>query len=242
MASKQVKSECLPLYQQIMEDIKARIENGTYPNGSKIAGEQELGAEYGVSRITVRHAVSKLCAEGYLIKRQGVGTFVGKPRIHRLVSSITSFSESCTALGMTPSYLQKKLIIVPSRPDERAFLHLGEDGKLIYTSRILYADGVPIMLENCFYPHVERFAWILETPLDQPLYPLLSLHGIYPVKGKRMLEIVPASPEMSAEMQTPNGAPMFYKNAYLQDKDGQPLFIERSYVVGSRYVFDISIS
>ena len=66
----------VPLYMQIKEDIKAAIQQGVYKAKEKIPTEPELSAEYSVSRITVRRAIEELCGEGYLIKRQGLGTFV----------------------------------------------------------------------------------------------------------------------------------------------------------------------
>ena len=69
-------SAVVPLYQQVKDDIRAAIESGKYKTNEKIPPEPELSAEYSVSRITVRRAVEELCAEGYLVKMQGRGTFV----------------------------------------------------------------------------------------------------------------------------------------------------------------------
>lgn len=66
----------IPLYQQLKEEIKAAIKNGTFPSGTKIPTESELSEKFNVSRITVRRAVQELCQEDYLSKKQGKGTFV----------------------------------------------------------------------------------------------------------------------------------------------------------------------
>lgn len=231
----------LPLYQQIYEDIRHKIDSGKLQPGDRIRSEVDLIKDYQVSRITVRRALSKLTADGYLYKKQGIGTFVGKPRVRRVISSIDSFSESCKTLGLVPSYRLNKLLIVPTRSDEQTFLKLDDNTKLIYSSRILFADGVPVMQENCFFPHTSKFDWVLETSLEQPLYPLLKQHDVLPRStAKRTLEIAIASPEMATMMKMPAAAPMFYKNDYLLDEKKEPLFIERSFMVGTRYVFDIT--
>ena len=98
-------SAVVPLYQQVKDDIRAAIESGKYKTNEKIPPEPELSAEYSVSRITVRRAVEELCAEGYLVKMQGRGTFVSKPRIHRKFTSgrgAASFTEICKENGMVP--------------------------------------------------------------------------------------------------------------------------------------------
>ncbi len=236
-----VQMQIRPLYQEIIEDIKSKITNGSYTTGQKIPSETVLMEEYEVSRITIRRAISALSDEGYLVKKQGLGTFVEKPRIRRMISSILSFSQSCADLEMTPSYIQSKLILVKPRPDEAKFLSLGENDLLIYSKRILCADHLPIMQENCFFPNREEFAWILHTSLEQPLYPLLEAHGQLPKStDKRTLEIALADDKMAAMLKMPKGGALFYKTAYLCGENKRPLFIERSYIVGNRYIFDIT--
>lgn len=72
-----------PLYQQIYADVKASITDGTYAPGDQLPTEQELCSKYGASRITVRRTLNDLCTNGFLIKRQGVGSFVSKVHFDR---------------------------------------------------------------------------------------------------------------------------------------------------------------
>ncbi len=62
----------------IIKDIKKSINNGKYQAGDKIPSENMLSEEYGVSRQTVRKALSELISEGYLYAVHGSGTFVAK--------------------------------------------------------------------------------------------------------------------------------------------------------------------
>lgn len=68
----------LPLYFKIKRVIKKRIADGTYPLGEKIPNEHDLSKEFGVNRLTVRHALILLVQEGYLKRTQRRGTFVLK--------------------------------------------------------------------------------------------------------------------------------------------------------------------
>lgn len=149
-------SAVVPLYQQVKDDIRAAIESGKYKTNEKIPPEPELSAEYSVSRITVRRAVEELCAEGYLVKMQGRGTFVSKPRIHRKFTSgkgAASFTEICKENGMVPGARLLNRQIVPVRKDEEAFFHVGPEALLIYIQRLRTADGQPVFLENLFLPY-----------------------------------------------------------------------------------------
>ena len=124
----------VPLYQQIKEDIKAAIQQGTYKAKEKIPTEPELSAQYSVSRITVRRAIEELCGEGYLIKRQGLGTFVSTPRIHRKITDgnrLESFSTLCQSYGMEAGAHLLSRQIVPIRQEEQEFFGLEADALLI---------------------------------------------------------------------------------------------------------------
>ena len=99
------KKSQLPLYAQLMKEIKDQIRKGTYKEGDQIPTEGELSAAYQVSRITVRRTIEELCSQGFLVKRQGKGTFVEIPKIYRKIENDNnmSFSEACRSNGRKPS-------------------------------------------------------------------------------------------------------------------------------------------
>ena len=69
-------ADILPRYYQIKAIIKKWILEKEFDFGDKIPSENELAGRFGVSRLTVRQAVSKLAEEGFLTTRRGAGTFV----------------------------------------------------------------------------------------------------------------------------------------------------------------------
>lgn len=231
-----------PLYQQLMEDIKGAIEEGKYRYGDKIPSEPELSEQYCVSRITVRRAVDELCTEGYLIKRQGKGTYVDRPKLHRKIEhadDTMSFSDLCALNGMKHSVRVTSVQLVPARQDEIKFLGLKPGDNLLYIQRVHYADSDPIQIENNFYP-VNRFHFLENEDLEnQSLFHLLrEKYHIDPSSTqKTTLEIVRASQNLASLLKVPLGEPLFYMNAYFTSDDGTPLFVGRQYIVGNRYVF-----
>jgi DNA-binding LacI/PurR family transcriptional regulator len=68
----------LPLYRQVADDIRARIESGTLQVGDRIGSQQELTKLYQVSPITVKKAVADLIREGLLYSRVGKGIYVAR--------------------------------------------------------------------------------------------------------------------------------------------------------------------
>ncbi len=65
----------MSLPERAAQDIRDAVRSGTYPDG-RLPAEPILAQQLGVSKATVRHAVSILEQEGLLSRRQGAGTFV----------------------------------------------------------------------------------------------------------------------------------------------------------------------
>ncbi|PYG85915.1 GntR family transcriptional regulator [Ruminiclostridium sufflavum DSM 19573] len=233
-----------PLYQQMMAEIKSKIEDGEYAYNEKIPSEEKLGKEYSVSRITVRRAIDELCTEGYLIKKQGKGTFVDKKKMHRKLektSDVLSFSEACRAVGMIPGARVIKRSVCIVHADERKFFGVPEDTPILYIQRVLSADGTPIQIENNYYPYT-KFKFLMEEPLENgSLFALLrEKYGINVCNtSKTLLEVVRAKGEKAELLDVLTGEPLFYQNCYFIDENEEPLFIGRQYIAGNRYVFNL---
>ena len=58
-----------PRYQVLATELKKQLADGVYPVHSKIPSEHTLGAQFHVSRVTVRKALEILEGEGLLERR-----------------------------------------------------------------------------------------------------------------------------------------------------------------------------
>jgi len=70
----------LPIYRQLKEIIKEKIEDGKFRPGDRIPTEYELCEQFEISRAPVRQALLELVNEGVLYRQQGSGTFVNHHR------------------------------------------------------------------------------------------------------------------------------------------------------------------
>lgn len=66
----------LPLIKQIYTQIRERILSGQLPAGERLPSTRALAAELKVSRNVILEAYDQLLAEGFLVSRQGAGTFI----------------------------------------------------------------------------------------------------------------------------------------------------------------------
>ena len=227
----------VPLYQQVMDDLKGEIARGVYAAGSRIPSEMELAKSYGVGRITVRRAIEELSRAGYLNRQQGRGTFVCAPKLKRKIvqkGDVQSFTEACAANDT----------VVAATREDAAFFGVEPGCELIVVERVRTADGVPVMLENnafvlADHPYLQQLAD--EDLADNSIFALVAVHsGRAPLKSDPCtVEIALADAQTAPLLEVPVGEPLFYMEAYFTDADERPLLLGRQKIVGSRYVFDI---
>lgn len=68
-----------PLYHRVYTALKQKLTDGIHAPGEPLPGEPTLALQYGVSRVTVRRALSQLEAEKLVRRKPGAGTFASKP-------------------------------------------------------------------------------------------------------------------------------------------------------------------
>lgn len=74
------KNSPSPIYHQLEEEIKGAIQSLELVPGEMIPSEKEYTEKYGISRMTVRQAISNLVNGGYLYRQRGKGTFVAEQK------------------------------------------------------------------------------------------------------------------------------------------------------------------
>ncbi len=138
-----------PRYRALAESLRARIVAGDQAPGSQLPTEMDLAQEFGVSRGTVIKAIDVLVAEGIVTKRQGAGSFVSLPSLHRRSLRMLSFTETVSAEGYKAS--QRVLFYRPARDDEaRAFGAVEPSAMLV---RLRFVDSVPCAIHRSVIPN-----------------------------------------------------------------------------------------
>ncbi len=166
----------IPLYRQIQDRLRARIESNEWRVGERLPTEQQLCDQFGVSRITVVRALNRLADEGLIIKAQGRGTFVSAPKWMPDPRTLLSFTEEMAERGLKPGsrILSVQLYCPPARLLERLSL---APGSLVWKiERLLTADGEHMGLQRAHLPQ-SRFPALGEMLKDgDSLYELLAAH------------------------------------------------------------------
>ena len=113
----------MPAWAQVQRDIR-RLVDQKLPAGHQLPTERELSEIYGVSRITVRQALTGLASDGYVERRQGSGTFVAdRPDfVQHDFGLNVHWRKRFTAAGQSASSIQVRDL--PSEPEPHELVKL----------------------------------------------------------------------------------------------------------------------
>lgn len=134
---------------RVREAVRNRLE--MLDVGDTIPPERQLATEFGVSRMTLRHAIEDLVREGVLARRQGRGTFVAAPKIAYPLT-MTSFSEEMRRRGHVPTSRTVDMIITSAGPRVSRRLEISPAAEIIRACRLRLADGEPMAIERLHVP------------------------------------------------------------------------------------------
>lgn len=224
-----------PLYVQLMEELETSIRNGVYKPGDKIMTEAEMAREYGVSLITVRKAVGSLMEKGLVVRKQGKGTFVTKPKYSRNMKKLQSFTEMCEQMGVKPGarVLENRLIAAGKKVADRLGIEPGSN--VVYISRLRLADGEPVQVEKSYFPL--KYAFLLEEDLnDGSMFECLKEKaGAKVASSEKMIELCRATAEEAALMDVKKGDYLLFVKSTAYDENGEPMYAGIQLINGDRF-------
>jgi GntR family transcriptional regulator len=145
------KNSSVPIYAQLERIIKDNIKEKKYLPGEPLPTERELTELFGVSRMTIRQAISNLVNEGVLYRIPGKGAYVSKEVIEKKLE-IESFSEDMEKRGLTPG--SKIIYFEKIAPDEeiKEKLKLSTSEEIFFLNRLRLANDEPMAIEYCYLP------------------------------------------------------------------------------------------
>src|SRR5712692_1979458 len=227
----------MPRYREIETAIRQRLAKLT--PGAELPSEAQLCEEFGVSRMTARHAMHRLAQEGLVFRVRGRGTFVGEPPTHRRANSLLSFSNEMRRQGRTPSSrLLGRALRAPTR-EEAARLQLKESEKVLWLRRIRLADGLPIAVESTRL-HRRTATAVLAADLQQEsLHAVLVRAGCLPTGGRATITAEPAAADDARWLNMRRGDPMLVERRVILDQQERPLEYTESRYPADRYALDV---
>lgn len=224
------------VHTQIEDWLSGAIAAGRFSPGDRLPAEQDLAGWFGVSRMTLRHALGELARRGLVIRSvgRGGGTFVAEPKLEWDLTTLAGFSQQLRRHGVTPGARVLAASGHPAGPATAAALEISEDDRVYGVRRIRLADGRPVALAHSWFP-AALFPGMLECRLDGSLYELLEAgYGQRPHRARERLEPVAASAREAEALGTGEGAPLMLVERTAYSRSGQPLEFARDLFRGDR--------
>lgn len=145
------------LWQQVEKVLLRRIRNGRFDGSERLPSENDLAAQFGVNRHTVRQAIAGLVDRGIVFKRKGGGSYLVPGPIDYPIGKRTRFNTNIAMQGREPS---RTLLEVGERAvygKIASALKLREGEEAIFLHLVGWADAVPISVAKTYLP-ARRFA------------------------------------------------------------------------------------
>lgn len=222
-------------YQEIEHWLRARVLNGR--EGDPLPSEAELGAQFGVSRMTARQAVQNLAADGLVRRHRGSGTFIAPKPLHRHSGPLMSFTADMKRRGLTASSELLSAELREATPAEVDALRLGQNPRIVSIARLRLASHTPMAIEHTSLP--PDCAPVLAEDLETgSLHEALRKLGRIPVTALTWISARAATTLESKLLELPSKSPVLVEKRIISDQNGRPVESTMTVYHPDRYIID----
>lgn len=212
--------------------IRQQIHADAYPDG--LPAEEELAAEFLVSRNAVREALTVLKHEGLINRTPRVGTHVGQRKHNHGLDALLGLKETLKGLGDVCNEVRAAMpVTAPPSVARRLRLEPGQEA--VFVERLRYLGDLPLSLDQT-YLAPDIGTRVLGHPLEtNDLFALIE-----EVSGQRLgsaaltVEAIPADAQSAATLQVPGGAALLMLERLTSLDDGRPVDLEYIRMRGDR--------
>ncbi len=234
------KDSPLSLYYQLKQIITEMIEKKELQENDRLPTEQELCDRYGISRATVRQALTELENEDYIYKIQGKGTFVSPNKFQQDLLKFYSFTDEMKKIGKTPSSKVLDFKIVNSDKKISNILEINQGLKVYEFTRLRLADNEPMMLETTYIPY-ELFPGITQEKLENtPLYKILiDEYGTIFSKAEEIFRATLLNEEEANKLKYINGGPAILLERMTYNSQNRIIEYTKSVARGDKFKYHV---
>ncbi len=235
----------VPLYYQLQEIIRARIESGQWGPGQQLPPEAELCEEFKLSRGTVRQALADLVREGMLHRRRGKGSFVATPKIPQDIMRVAG-GFSAYAKQVIGSELGSRLIqagVVRASGSLAGKFRIPEGSELIEVRKVKLADGQPYFLATSYVPRHICPGLESEDHSSGSLFEMLrEKYGITIARVEGWFEPILINEYEASILEVEKGSPAMLYERMRFTADDQPVMLSKHVIRGDmcRLTFQVS--
>ncbi|SHN34593.1 GntR family transcriptional regulator [Gracilibacillus kekensis] len=235
------KQSPIPIYHQLEEQIKARIENGELLPGDLLPSEREYAEQLNISRMTVRQAITNLVNDRYLHRIKGKGTFITEKKFEQSLNGLTSFTEDMKSRGMEPSNKLINFEIIPAKLSLAEQLNIPEHTPVYEIKRVRLAEGIPMAFERT-YISANLIKGVTDDIVKSSLYHYIeSGLGLKLGRATQIFEATIANQEEIEFLEIPENSPVLFMKRLTKLENGSPFEVVKSSYRADRYKFMLDL-
>ena len=231
----------VPLYYQLKEIFRSWIAAGDFDQDGRFPSEAELQQQFKVSRMTIRRALSELVQEGFLVREQGRGSFVVRPRVQDQLRYLTSFTEDMRLRGL-PTRSRILDFRLVHDPEVAKAMGIPESEELVQLRRLRLVRDDPVAIQNAFIRHRFCPGLVERGLMEGSLYATLEQgYGLRLGRAIQMVEAKPADEYEARLLEIEPGQPVLLLERLTFLRGGEPVEYVRSAYRGDRYRFTVEL-
>jgi GntR family transcriptional regulator len=227
----------VPLYIQIRNLLKEQIRLGAWQADEPMPTEDQLVAHFGVSRTTVRQALTDLAREGLVVRKAGRGTFARQPLMVLRMQQWHSVGVDIARRGLRSSKLTLRVEKLDAGAELAHRASEFAERDVLHVQQVRYADGVPVVVLDHFFPF-ELCAFLADMPLDDPHFSVqgaLADHGIRLASAKGEISATIAGDLEAKYLEVEPGTPLVEIATKSYGADGRVIEYSKGVVCTDRY-------
>lgn len=204
--------------------------------GDLLPSDADLCRDFGVSRMTSRHAVQLLVNEHLVERRRGLGTFVAPRPVPRALGSPLSFTEGMRQRGLKASSRPIRSRTATANEVEASALGITVGDAIYVIERVRLADEVPMAIERVVLP--ASVAALVDAAVESgSLHDAFAASGLYPTKANADVGARLASAWEQQQLDIAPGSVLLTEERTIFDQRDRPLEHTVTSYAADRYSF-----
>lgn len=233
-----VRRQGTTLYQQVADDLLARVDRADLKPGERLAPEAELAKTYGVNRLTIRRALEDLARAGRVRTEHGVGSFVAVPPLrHRIDDGAASLSESMAKRGLA---VRHQVLAVTELDPAEGSPFPDFPGATVQFSFVRFLEEQPWSIGEVLLPaSLAPVRWDGSTSVFAAI---AAEHEISVTRAERVFGAKPADPEEAARLNVSVGAALLELHGFNVDQHGRTVATVAHRIRGDRAEYVVRVA
>lgn len=231
----------MPIYLQLREIIRSRIEEGEYKPGTAIPSENKLAETYGINRLTVRNALDTLVNEGLLKRVQGKGVFVVGEKHEAKLDYCDGFENSVIVDQKGVSVREMSKLYRCAGNKYANYFNIDENDLIFYIRHYITLANEPLAVEEVFIP--KEVLPELES-VNSSVFTLREIFAFYNIKlasVQQTLEIISGMSKIRKMLSVPENIALMMLSCDYKDSQGRAVAFTRAYIRSDKSSFSIKL-